>query len=535
MKKWYLFFIAFLGASCSVRANLIVATPANYTSLISSLNAGDTLLLTAGIYTNNLTLNGKNGTALKPIVIMGMGNTTVIRGNACCNTVSITKCSYLTLSYFKLDGMNQFVDGVKAEGTAGNWAHHITVEHLTITNYYKDQQQVGISTKCPAWNWIIRSNIINGSGTGLYLGNSDGTRPFVIGIIENNLVENTIGYNMEIKHQLNGVRDSFPGTMVNGFTIIRNNVFTKDSATSSTGANARPNLLVGGFPTSGWGSLDYYDIYGNFIYNNPVEALFQGTGNIHIYANVLVNHYNPAGFRAVYITPQNGVSPQEVEVFHNTVWAANSSGGIRLLSPDTNYSQYCYANAVFSPLPITNFKDTAGNITDAYGNAGLYVLSATTALSSLDLYPKSSKLTGMLIAGSHFNHDVDWDQDFNKNLYDWTYRGAYSGCCTNSGWKLSIDTMPFSRGTVTVLPGFVLNGKAEAFVDASLHLLHVRLNGILRAEIKVFDLQGKLMVEKSAFYGDNQIDVSAFNNGVFIIVVMGDGRVLFKDKIVVVD
>ncbi|MBK7696343.1 MAG: hypothetical protein IPI30_19105 [Saprospiraceae bacterium] len=53
----------------------------------------------------------------------------------------------------------------KAEGTAGNWAHHVTIEKLNIVNCGVDQQAVGISTKCPAWNWIIRSNIIIGAGT----------------------------------------------------------------------------------------------------------------------------------------------------------------------------------------------------------------------------------------------------------------------------------------------------------------------------------------------------------------------------------
>ena len=51
----------------------------------------------------------------------------------------------------------------------------------------------------------------------------------------------------------------------------------------STGGSARPNLLVGGFPPTGWGANDSYEIYGNFFYNNPVEALFQGTGNIKLY------------------------------------------------------------------------------------------------------------------------------------------------------------------------------------------------------------------------------------------------------------
>lgn len=72
-----------------------------------------------------------------------------------------------------LDGLNQNIDAVKGEGSAGNWAHHITIEYLEIRNYRSSQQNVGISTKCPAWDWIIRKNRIIGAGTGMYLGNSD--------------------------------------------------------------------------------------------------------------------------------------------------------------------------------------------------------------------------------------------------------------------------------------------------------------------------------------------------------------------------
>ena len=70
-----------------------------------------------------------------------------------------------------VDGLGLLGDGVKAEGNA-SWAHHITIEGLHIVNHGNNQQIVGISTKCPSWNWVIRHNIIEGAGTGMYLGNS---------------------------------------------------------------------------------------------------------------------------------------------------------------------------------------------------------------------------------------------------------------------------------------------------------------------------------------------------------------------------
>jgi len=282
MKKILLLIIAispllWRGVGGEALANFTTANSSNYTSFLSSLTAGDTLYLTAGTYTNNLTLNNLAGTSAQPIVIMGSANlyTTIFQGQSCCNTVSITQCGYVVIKNLQLDGLNLAVDAVKGEGTFGNFAHHITLEYLNIINYGNNQQIVGISTKCHAWDWVIRKNRIVGAGTGMYLGNSNGDKPFVNGLIEYNLIMNTVGYNIEIKHQTDTVRDNFSGTAVNGKTILRYNVFCKDQ-NASTGGNARPNLLVGGFPLSGWGANDYYEIYGNFFYQNPTEALFQG-------------------------------------------------------------------------------------------------------------------------------------------------------------------------------------------------------------------------------------------------------------------
>ena len=86
------------------------------------------------------------------------------------------------------------------------------------------------------------------------------------GLIENNLIENTIGYNMEIKHQYS--RPTVAGMPTGpSTTIIRNNVFIKNDQLSPDGD--RPNLMLGGFPTSGAGSSDLYQVYGNFFSLQP--------------------------------------------------------------------------------------------------------------------------------------------------------------------------------------------------------------------------------------------------------------------------
>lgn len=445
MKNISLLLATCILTSLPLHARLITATPGDYTDFLTTLVAGDTLSLAPGTYTRDLPLRDLSGTETDPIVIMGSPvlYTTMFAARSCCNTVSITRCSYLVIKNLELNGGGVFVDAVKGEGTAGNWAHHITLEYLNIVGYDADQQSVGISTKCHAWNWAIRKNRIIGAGTGLYLGNSDGGRPFVNGLIEYNLVMNTIGYNMEIKHQLDGVRDENAGTAVDGKTIIRHNVFCKEE-NASTGGNARPNVLLGAFPSTGHGTNDVYEMYGNFFYQNPVEALLQATGNLALYANVFVNHFDPSGYRAVYITAQNGFSPRNIWVFHNTVWTANSSGGIRLYNPNGAFRQYCYANAAFGPNPISNFSDTLDNVSGSYADAAQQMSGASSDLRVLNLYPQAEKLVGGSTSDALFTSFTDAGKDFNGGAYDWHYRGAYSGCCSNPGWKLQLDTISLS-------------------------------------------------------------------------------------------
>ena len=111
----------------------------------------------------------------------------------------------------------------------------------------------------------------------MYLGNSDGSAPFIAGIIENNLIVDTIGYNLQIKHQR--PRPDFPGMPAGrSLTLIRHNVFAK--AEGGVREAARPNVLLGHFPLEGSGTEDRYAVYGNFFYQNRYEALFQGEGNI---------------------------------------------------------------------------------------------------------------------------------------------------------------------------------------------------------------------------------------------------------------
>src|SRR5690242_12136315 len=186
--------IAGLVAACTIAplaAAVIKAEPSNYRSLLQALKPGDTLLLAPGTYPR-LPVIGRNGTADAWITISGpaSGAPAIITGEPDHNTVEILNSSYVAIKCLRIDSRGlPTVFGVSAKDGESNRTHHIRIEGNTFVRQNATQQTVAISTKTPTWGWIIRDNQILGAGTGLYLGNSDGTQPFVAGLIENNLIK----------------------------------------------------------------------------------------------------------------------------------------------------------------------------------------------------------------------------------------------------------------------------------------------------------------------------------------------------------
>ena len=186
------------------RAAEVNANPSDYREILPTLRPGDTMNLEPGKYPP-LTIAGVNGSADAWITIKGpeSGPPAVITGESGHNTVEIINSSYVAIENLRIDSRGiAGAFGISAKGGARNLAHDIRVEGNILVGQDSGQQTDGISTKTPTWGWIIRNNQILGAGTGIYLGNSDGTQPFVHGLIENNLIKDTIGYNMEIKDQI---------------------------------------------------------------------------------------------------------------------------------------------------------------------------------------------------------------------------------------------------------------------------------------------------------------------------------------------
>ena len=212
-----------------------------------------------------------------------------------------------------LEGNNLPVDAVKAEGTSTS-AHDITLENLVIRGHGNNQQIVGISTKCPAWNWVIRGVTIIGAGTGMYFGDSDGTAPFVAGLIERNVIVDSIGYNLQIKHQL--ARPDLPG-MPGGNERHRHPPQRLRQAERRLALRGRvPSVLVGRFRREGRGAEDTLRDLRQLLLPEPPRGAVPGRGQRRALRNVFVNDYADG----VRIQPHNDV-PRRIAIAYNTVIA----------------------------------------------------------------------------------------------------------------------------------------------------------------------------------------------------------------------
>ena len=425
---------AFLAASPAGAASVYQASPDNYRQLLALLRPGDRLALSAGEYRDGLPAHNLSGEPGLPITISGpeSGPPAIFVARPGRNTVGIVDSHDLVIRNLVLEGHNLPVDAVKAEKQSRS-AHHITLENLVIRGHGNNQQTDGISTKCPTWNWVIRGNTIIGAGTGMYLGDSDGSAPFVAGLIERNLIVDTIGYNLQVKHQ--NSRADIPG-MPGGrnMTIIRHNVFVKADGVLTEAP--RPNVLVGHFPLEGAGAEDDYAIYGNFFYQNRNEALFQGEGNVALYDNLFVNEHGDA----VRIQPHNDI-PRRIVIAFNTVVAKGA--GITLMQKEgaPSYPQTVSANAVFAGVPIRGGRQSR-NLAAPMSEANDFLSRPFGPLGQLDLYPQRRWPRAAATKSASPAPFPDWNKDFNGRPRVPGSIGAYGASGSNPGWLPQLERKP---------------------------------------------------------------------------------------------
>ncbi|MCL5991538.1 MAG: hypothetical protein M1419_05490 [Bacteroidetes bacterium] len=503
--KRYIIIIStlFFSALQIVNAATYTADPGNYLTYRDLLAEGDTLMLTPGNYTNGLRLNNKNGTENNWIVIKSeVPHEAVLLGRDGSNTMDITDCSYIKIEGLKFDGQKiPYIDAIKASGSASNWSHHIWIHNNIITGHDSTQQTCGVSTKITSWDWTISHNKIMSAGTGIYLGNSDGSMPFIRGIIEYNLILNPVGYCMQIKHQ--NVRPDLPGIPTQpSSTIVRHNVFTKNDRPSPDGD--RPNVLFGGQTIASMGSNDRVECYGNFFYNNPNEYLLQATGNVSVHDNIFVN--SPLG--AMNFQPHNSRNPKEVFIYSNSIY--NVGTGIRITNPVPTEKQIILANAIFAYNPIS--AESAGdNLTGRIDEADTFFINPDSVIQYMDFYPKPNAPKADVDFTLFMVKDTDYDKDFNGNPQDFTSFGAYSGEGTNPGWKLALDIK--GSGVTNVEENNIVENGIKIYPNPALNF--IKVSGV-KSEVVIYNLIG--YEEWRCYINDfGIINFSGFNQGMYIL------------------
>jgi len=425
--RWLVGILSLLVLEASAGAETYKAGTWDYRRIAKELEPGDTMILAEGDYEGmpDLHLQGRPDAW---IVIKGPdeGPQPRILGHGGNNTIELRGCCYLAIENLTIDG--QGIDGIFGVNASGAPSHHVRIENCTIVGHGAHQQTVAISTKTPAWNWVIRRNKVVAAGTGLYLGNSDGNHPFIAGLIEYNLFLDAKGYDAQIKNQTS--RDpSIPGIPTTPQkTIIRHNVFLKTNRIINEDGE-RPNLLVGTLPSSGLGSEDLYEIYGNLFYHNDSESLLQAEGRVSIHDNVFVDCKQDA----VHLQNHYG-KIRLAYVYNNTFYGVETA--IHFVHPAIE-DHLVVGNLMFSDNGITgSFTKEANNIHVPVDDARSYVRNPSLALGKMDFYPLAGKCRGEPLDLSPFSAETESGRDFNGTTRNGAYRGAYSGEGANPGWQL---------------------------------------------------------------------------------------------------
>ena len=314
------------------RATDLYANPGdNIRSIILNMDPGDTLHLAAGDYVTNLRMTNQNGDPDNWHVVRGpdVGVARIVAVGY-YNQIELTNSSYWRLENLELDGIGVSSEAFKAQGT---YAHHIVLDGLNVHDYL----DVTLDTKAVTWDMTIKNcHVHDGGSVGLYLGNSTGYGQLINFTFDNNLVERTYSYNMQIKQQ--NTRTGIASGTQPGFEFdswgweIKNSVFMR---TLDTAGSARPNFLIDAAPMSGPGNDDLATIHGNVVLGNVAGAAgdhgFQLSGNLRVYNNVILNVIDD-GVAGIRIGSHAGINPRFMEVYNNTVFILGGTANTRCLS-----------------------------------------------------------------------------------------------------------------------------------------------------------------------------------------------------------
>jgi len=123
---------------------------------------------------------------------------------------------------------------------------------------------------------------------------------------------------------------------------------------------------------------------------------------------------------------------------------------------------------------------------------------------------------------------MDWQKDFNQENYDWTFRGAYSGCCINKGWKLSLDTIPLQKRnpTITFHPDQI---KFSLYPNPFNNT--ISMDSEFEGLALVYDKSGKLISSFQISKGLHTVDLGHLSPGIYTLSLQSE-KGIFHRKII---
>jgi len=155
-----------------------------------------------------------------------------------------------------------------------------------------------------------------------------------------------------------------------------------------------PIFCVGGFPSTGPGSSDLYEIYGNFFLHNPRESLLHASGRVTIHDNVFADC--PSAEYAA-ITLRDHDLPLELAPHppqhHHLPQRAESGSAKRHRVPMPSSAMWC---SLTNPCLLDLIVESGGGKHHgSYGGSRLNTLiEPDTAGKGVNFQPRSGRCEG---------------------------------------------------------------------------------------------------------------------------------------------
>jgi len=418
-------------------------SPSNWFNVLngSSLNPGEEVVLSAGVYSHNSRLSfGSFGTAENPITIRAAegANVVITRPSASQNVMDIEGAQYVTFRGLDIVGGSA---GIRIRRKSGRQPTSLTFEDMVIRNTAGG----GFTANEDGTTYdglIFRRNEIRavGGDAGYYLGCNNGSGGSTACVFKNGLVEGNYVHDLG-----GGVGDGIQIKDGSYNNIIRDNVVVNSGGEGSvvvygTDGNAR-NIIEGNVI---WNSGDNAiqaaseaTIRNNIIFSAAGDSIRSQNHQSAVVGNLTIvnNTVFSTGGRDVLDIYKSGTLSGPIVVANNALYATDDGRAIRLPSSGDITVVGNLGIGFDQPASLSNDPsawDPTGNLLADFGS-----------FASMDAFPiPGSNLIGA--GDASYQPDVDFNGISRSGSND---VGAYVyNAAGNPGWQIVSAFKEISEG-----------------------------------------------------------------------------------------